>query len=76
MLIPEHIHRRIHGGTGSGGLWNAAWRQFMESKRGQRVTPEELLSKAFELSLRFDIVGPIVPYNHPIVPPGPQLLAP
>jgi uncharacterized lipoprotein (TIGR02269 family) len=76
MLIPEQVHRRIHGGTGRGGLWNAAWRQFMESKRGQRVTREELLGKAFELSLRFDIAGPIVPYNHPIVPPGPQLLAP
>lgn len=76
MLIPEHVHLRIHGGPGRGGLWNTAWRQFMGTKRGQRVPPEELLSKAFELSFRFDIVGPIVPYNRPISPPGPQLVAP
>ncbi len=28
MLIPEHIHREIHSGTGRGGRWNQAWREY------------------------------------------------
>jgi hypothetical protein len=40
------------------------------------VPKEEILSKAFELAFRFDIVGPIMPYYSPVPPPGPQLLAP
>ncbi len=40
-----------------------------------RVPQDEMLRKAFELAYRFDIVGPIMPYNHQVVPPGPQLFA-
>ncbi|HEX8822762.1 MAG TPA: hypothetical protein VF794_22745 [Archangium sp.] len=40
------------------------------------MTPKELLAKSFELAYRFDIVGPIVPYGHTLVPPGPQMFAP
>ncbi|HEX8702377.1 MAG TPA: TIGR02269 family lipoprotein, partial [Myxococcaceae bacterium] len=76
MAIPEHTHRRIHGGTGRGGLWNEAWRQFMEAHRGEPLTQEQLLGKAMELAFRFDIAGPLVPYGRAIVPPGPQLVAP
>ncbi len=75
MLIPEHVHLRIHRGA-RGGLWNEAWRQFMEANAARRVPREELIAKAFELALRYDIVGPIVSYRAPIPPPGPQLLAP
>jgi uncharacterized lipoprotein (TIGR02269 family) len=75
MLIPEHVHLRIHRGA-RGGLWNEAWRQFVEANAARRVPREELISKAFELALRYDIVGPIVPYRAPIPPPGPQLFAP
>lgn len=75
MLLPEHVHRRIHRGA-QGGPWNEAWRQFREAHEGRRVSREELLRKAFELSLRFDIVGPIMPYYAPVSPPGPQLRAP
>jgi uncharacterized lipoprotein (TIGR02269 family) len=75
MLIPEHVHLRIHRGA-QGGPWNEAWRQFRDSKEGQPVTREELIRKAFELAFRFDIVGPIRPYYPPVTPPGPQLLAP
>lgn len=76
MVIPEHVHLRIHSGGGRGGLWNEAWRQFRLANEGRRVTKEEMLSKAFELAFRYDIAGPIVPYGRPIVPPGPQLLPP
>ena len=76
MAIPEQAHRRIHGGTGRGGLWNEAWRQFMEAHRGEPVTQEQLLGKALEFAFRFNIAGPLMPYGHTIVPPGPQLLAP
>jgi uncharacterized lipoprotein (TIGR02269 family) len=76
MVIPEHVHLRIHRGGGRGGAWNQAWFEFREANRTRKVSPEELLAKAFELAYRFDIVGPIVPYGHTLVPPGPQLLAP
>jgi len=74
MLIPEHVHLRIHRGA-KGGPWNAAWRQFMDANP---IPPprEVMIRKAFELALRLDIAGPIRPYYAPIPPPGPQLLAP
>jgi uncharacterized lipoprotein (TIGR02269 family) len=75
MLVPEHVHLRIHRGA-SGGPWNEAWRQFKTANEHRRVPPEELLRKAFELAFRFDIVGPVMPYYAPVSPPGPQLLAP
>jgi uncharacterized lipoprotein (TIGR02269 family) len=76
MVIPEHVHLRIHKGGARGGLWNQAWRDFRDANRGRKVPPEELLAKAFELAYRFDIVGPIVPYGHTLISPGPQLFAP
>ncbi len=75
MVIPEHIHLRIHRGA-RGGPWNDAWREFLQANRYRRMSQEELLRKAFELAFRFDIVGPIIPYSHQLVPEGPQLLAP
>jgi uncharacterized lipoprotein (TIGR02269 family) len=74
MAIPEQVHLRIHRGA-NGGLWNQAWRQFKDANLHRLVPQEEMLRKAFELAYRFDIVGPIVPYNHQLVPPGPQLFA-
>ncbi|HLL04811.1 MAG TPA: TIGR02269 family lipoprotein [Myxococcaceae bacterium] len=76
MVIPEQVHWRIHGGTGRGGLWNEAWRQYHRANLGRRLTKEELLGKAFELAFRFDIVGPVLPYHYPVSPVGPQLVAP
>jgi uncharacterized lipoprotein (TIGR02269 family) len=75
MLVPEQQHLRIHRGP-RGGLWNEAWRQFRDANRDREVTREELLAKAFEMALRYDIAGPILPYRAPISPPGPQLFAP
>jgi hypothetical protein len=76
MLIPEHVHLRIHRGA-RGGLWNEAWRQFMDANATRSISREELLRKAFELALRYDIAGPIhSSYYSPVPPPGPQLLAP
>jgi uncharacterized lipoprotein (TIGR02269 family) len=74
MRIPEHVHLRIHRGA-NGGPWNEAWRQFVSSNPGP-VPREVLIRKAFELALRFDIAGPIMPYPSPVPPPGPQILAP
>jgi uncharacterized lipoprotein (TIGR02269 family) len=75
MLLPAEVHLRIHRGA-DGGPWNAAWRQFYEANQHRVVPREELFRKAFELAFRFDIVGPIMPYYSPVLPPGPQLLAP
>jgi uncharacterized lipoprotein (TIGR02269 family) len=68
ILIPEHIHRQIHSGTGRGGLWNQAWREYYHSRRTQRVSPEELHRKAVELIFRFELTGPVVPYNTRLEP--------
>nr|WP_141325786.1 TIGR02269 family lipoprotein [Myxococcus sp. AB025B] len=80
ILIPEHIHRKIHSGTGRGGLWNQAWRNYRtsKSKQGGLVTPEELHRKAVELIFRFELTGPVVPYNAPLAPFNsmPQLRTP
>jgi uncharacterized lipoprotein (TIGR02269 family) len=75
MLLPEPVHLRIHRGA-NGGPWNAAWQQYYRANRDRLVPREELIRKAFELALRFDIAGPIMPYYSPVPPPGPQLLAP
>jgi len=48
----------------------------MEAHRGEPLTQEQLLGKALEFAFRFNIAGPLMPYGHTIVPPGPQLLAP
>ncbi|WP_224248424.1 SitA6 family polymorphic toxin lipoprotein [Hyalangium gracile] len=72
MLIPEHIHRQIHGGTGRGGLWNEAWRQFYRANPRPQP-PEVLFRYALELAFRYELTGPIVPYNRPVIPIGPQL---
>ena len=74
MAIPEQVHLRIHRGA-NGGQWNTAWRQFMNANFHQTLSREEMMRKAFELAYRFDIVGPIVPYGHQVVSPGPQLFA-
>jgi len=76
MVIPQRIHWRIHSGSARGGMWNQAWREFRNANPTRRFTKEELLAKAFELSYRFDVVGPIIPYGHTLVAPGPQLFAP
>lgn len=78
MVIPEHIHRRIHSGSGMGpgGAWNAAWREFI--KVNPRPPSREILMRhAIELAFRFELSGPIVPYNTPLVPrtPGPRIEA-
>lgn len=76
MLIPEQVHQRIHSGGARGGLWNQAWREFFLANSYRRLPQQELFAKAFELSFRFDIVGPIMRYSQPVIPQGPQLVAP
>ncbi|MFP2925744.1 TIGR02269 family lipoprotein [Pyxidicoccus sp. 3LG] len=79
ILIPEHIHRELHSGTGRGGMWNQAWRDYRDSLQGAGVTPEVLHRKAVEFIFRFQLTGPVVPYNAPLAPYqqlGPQLRAP
>ena len=78
ILIPEHIHRQIHSGTGRGGMWNQAWREYRRAMGDRPMHPEELHRKAVELIFRFELTGPVVPYNARIgpFPPGPQLHGP
>jgi uncharacterized lipoprotein (TIGR02269 family) len=78
ILIPEHIHRQVHSGSGRGGMWNRAWLEFMRVKKSGPVTPEELHRKAVELIFRFELTGPVVPYNTRVAPyeMHPQLRGP
>ncbi|MFP2904367.1 TIGR02269 family lipoprotein [Pyxidicoccus sp. 3LFB2] len=76
MLIPEHIHREIHGSTGRGGRWNQAWREYWLANRGRDVTPLELHRKAVELIFRFELTGPVMPYSTRVDSFGPNIQAP
>ncbi len=61
MPIPRDVHRRIHDGTGRGGQWNTAWREFRDLN--QNATPVEIYKHAGELIHRFQLSGgPIQPY--------------
>ncbi|HEX8702505.1 MAG TPA: TIGR02269 family lipoprotein [Myxococcaceae bacterium] len=61
LVIPEHVHRRIHSGGPRGGLWNAAWRKFQTDN--PRATPEEIYRHAGKLIYEFELMGPLVPYH-------------
>lgn len=78
MVIPEYIHRQIHSGKGMGpgGAWNDAWRQFVRAN--PRIPSRDVLMRhALELAFRFQLSGPVVPYNSRLVPqsPGPRIEA-
>ncbi|WP_074951600.1 TIGR02269 family lipoprotein [Myxococcus fulvus] len=61
MPIPLSVHRRIHDGTGRGGAWNDAWRDYMSAR--PFATPEEIFRHAGELIHRFELMGgPLQPY--------------
>ncbi|MFY2559661.1 TIGR02269 family lipoprotein [Corallococcus terminator] len=60
MLIDVDTHHRIHHGV-KGGPWNEAWRKFQRINRG--ATQEEMYRYARELIVRFDLIGPILPYH-------------
>lgn len=74
IVIPEHLHQQIHAGDGRGGAWNEAWRLYVRA-HPEPPPREAILRHAFELAFRFKLTGPLVPYNHPVVPIGPQLFS-
>ncbi len=61
ILIPEHVHLRIHSGGPKGGLWNQAWLDFKRAE--PNASPEEIYRHAGQLIFRFELTGPIVPYH-------------
>jgi len=60
LLIPEHVHIRIHSRGPKGGLWNQAWRDFKDAR--PNASPEAIYRQAGELIFRFELTGPVVPY--------------
>jgi uncharacterized lipoprotein (TIGR02269 family) len=60
LVIPEHVHLRIHGSGPSGGLWNEAWREFKRAR--PTASPAEIYQHAGALIFRFELTGPLVPY--------------
>ena len=60
IIIPEHLHLRIHGDGPRGGLWNQAWRDF--KSQYPRASPADIYRHAGELMFRFELTGPVVPY--------------
>ncbi|GHG67630.1 hypothetical protein GCM10012319_10100 [Comamonas sp. KCTC 72670] len=69
MVVPEHVHWRIHSGKGMGpgGAWNNAWRQFVMANP-RPPSKDVIMRHAIELAFRFELSGPVVPYNVPITP--------
>ncbi|MFP2929085.1 TIGR02269 family lipoprotein [Pyxidicoccus sp. 3LG] len=67
LVIEKHIHERIHYGA-RGGPWNAAWRQFIEDN--EDVGEQDIHLFAVQLIFRFELSGPIVPYNRKTVIPA------
>ncbi|MFP2904023.1 TIGR02269 family lipoprotein [Pyxidicoccus sp. 3LFB2] len=66
MLLDIKTHHRIHKGP-NGGAWNDAWRNFQEAHIG--ANQEEMYRYARELIIRFDLIGPILPYHLLAGPP-------
>jgi uncharacterized lipoprotein (TIGR02269 family) len=60
LLIPEHVHLRIHSGGPRGGEWNMAWLRFKTNN--PNALPEAIYRHAGELIFRFQLTGPVVPY--------------
>ncbi len=60
IVIPEHIHFRIHRGPPGGGAWNQAWREFRDAN--YHAKPEEIYRHAGQLVYQFELTGPIIPY--------------
>ncbi|WP_309894855.1 TIGR02269 family lipoprotein [Archangium sp.] len=60
LLIPEHVHLRIHSGGPRGGEWNMAWQRFKAANLD--APPEAIYRHAGELIFRFQLTGPVVPY--------------
>ncbi|HZH74996.1 MAG TPA: TIGR02269 family lipoprotein [Archangium sp.] len=60
LLIPEHVHIRIHSGGPRGGLWNRAWTEFKEANRN--APADAIYRYAGELIFRFQLTGPVIPY--------------
>lgn len=62
LPIPRDVHRRIHEGGPSGGLWNEAWREFRQ--RNENASPEEIFKHGGELIYRFQLMGgPVRSYH-------------
>jgi len=61
MLLPHHLHVRIHSGAPRGGLWNEAWRNF--KYENPDASAVEIWIHAGRLLHSFDINGPVVPYR-------------
>ncbi|MFP2931748.1 TIGR02269 family lipoprotein [Pyxidicoccus sp. 3LG] len=66
MLLDLETHQRIHKGA-DGGPWNAAWWKFQRAHPG--ANKEDMYRFARELIIRFDLVGPILPYHLLVGPP-------
>ena len=60
ILIPEHVHIRLHSRGPRGGLWNMAWQRFKDANPS--APPEAIYRHAGELMFRFELTGPVVPY--------------
>jgi uncharacterized lipoprotein (TIGR02269 family) len=61
MVIHESTHGRIHRGA-RGGEWNEAWREFI--RLNSRASQQDCYEHLGKLIQRFNLMGPIVPYNY------------
>ncbi|ABF86103.1 putative lipoprotein [Myxococcus xanthus DK 1622] len=61
LVIPEHVHRYIHGGGPRGGRWNDAWAQFIKA-HPHPPRPDVIYRHAGDLIFRFELTGKVMPY--------------
>ncbi|QSQ20500.1 TIGR02269 family lipoprotein [Pyxidicoccus parkwayensis] len=60
LVIDKQVHQNIHRGE-RGGPWNWEWERFI-NKNG-RARPQAIHLFAMQMIFRFDLSGPVVPYN-------------
>lgn len=60
LVIDKQVHQNIHRGA-NGGPWNWEWERFINENPGAR--PQAIHLFAMQMVFRFDLAGPVVPYN-------------
>lgn len=60
LVLDKQVHQNIHRGE-RGGPWNAEWQHYI--RYNQLANRQAIHLFAVQMILRFDLSGPVVPYN-------------
>lgn len=60
MVLPQHVHRELHGGGARGGAWNREWETFF--RRNPNATTGQIFQHAIKLIEKYNLrIYPVVP---------------